>query len=627
MKRQLDWVFDPLPASGRREGGTAASYVFQPTLDVFIREVLQNAHDQRVGADPIRVSFSFISLTGSHKERFLERIAWESLLSHLRGTSVGSTRLAPMIREALDKITSEPLRLLTISDYGGRGLTGGEQGDGNFNALCRDTLMTTEDRASRGGSHGLGKAVLWRFSQFSTVLFSSVLKKDDNPYRLFGRTELPYHEAEGEPWSGPGWWGERKSTGRGDRAESVWGGDAIAAATGTPLDRSPDDGTGTTIVVVGFHEPAEEDSRSLQSVAKDVLDSAVRWFWPSLARDPQTLQVVASVHENQEQVFHDQARITSEVFPFRHAVVEQHSSRRALEPLQVAERQIEIGVPALKEPGHDDLGGPVKGRALLRLVRVGDDSNGAEYRNRIALVRGAGMVVEYWRPARIPLEGGGFHAVLLAGEAHGDSKEDSSVERFLRAAEPPAHDRWVHHTDQVRNKYRQGAKARLDELWATLNTAVVEMTQSEPPSDAEGPRMLAKLFPIGDVAASVSQPKKFDVEFTHQSFIDGSWTIGGRLERRPTEADAWQVTVAIWMDGDSSTRSEDDLLPIASLSIGDGEGDARAWVSDAGTGVIEVPEDVSTVSYSLKTESGDPHVLRRTRVRAEVRPKLRKVTS
>ncbi|HEX2201571.1 MAG TPA: hypothetical protein VHH93_06220 [Gammaproteobacteria bacterium] len=32
-------------------------------------------------------------------------------------------------------------------------------------------LYTSEDRPQRGGSYGLGKAVLWRFSSFSTVLF------------------------------------------------------------------------------------------------------------------------------------------------------------------------------------------------------------------------------------------------------------------------------------------------------------------------------------------------------------------------------------------------------------------------------------------------------------------------
>lgn len=618
MTAELAWVFDPLPASGRREGGTAATYVFTPTLDTFVREVLQNAHDQRAGGDPVHVSFSLVELTGSHKDHFLERIAWGSLTPHLEGTAQGSTRAAPMIRDALTDIEDEPLTLLVVSDYGSHGLTGDEQGDGNFNALCRDTLMTTEDRASRGGSHGLGKAVLWRFSRFSTVLFSSVLNLDERPYRLFGRTELPYHKTESSEWAGPGWWGQRVTTDRGDRAESVWNADAREATSGTPLERTSEQGTGTTVTVLGFHEPEQEDARPLETVAQDLLQSAARWFWPSITQEPRSLNVTASVRRNDEEpTFSQEAQLTPDLLPFKLALTEESPSERALDPMEVAERPVKIEIPALKDPGPDEPSGKVESEAHLRLIRAGEREVDATYRNKVALVRGSGMVVQYWQPSRMPMEGGAFHAVLLAGEAHSSADEDHAIEKFLRASEPPAHDSWVHHTDQVKNNYKPGAKARLDELWNRLGDAVIELTQSEPPNNIEGPQMLAKMFPIGDVGTPSPARKKFALD-TQAAPEDDCWVVKGTVERRTDEAVPWRVDISLWLDGDSASRSKDDALAVVSIEVTDGGGTSDAR-TDSGAGVIDVPGDLERVSYTATSEPTALDVLRRTRLRADVR--------
>jgi hypothetical protein len=61
-----------------------------------------------------------------------------------------------------------------------------------------DRLMTCRfGRAGRGGSHGLGKGVLWKFSQISTVLFSSTLRdRKPSGLRLFGRADIPSHKLD-----------------------------------------------------------------------------------------------------------------------------------------------------------------------------------------------------------------------------------------------------------------------------------------------------------------------------------------------------------------------------------------------------------------------------------------------
>ena len=41
--KRLDWIFDPLPPSGARVGGIPIAHVFRPTVDVFVRELIQNS--------------------------------------------------------------------------------------------------------------------------------------------------------------------------------------------------------------------------------------------------------------------------------------------------------------------------------------------------------------------------------------------------------------------------------------------------------------------------------------------------------------------------------------------------------------------------------------------------------
>lgn len=186
------------------------AHTLPPELDVFVREVLQNSHDRIKGSGPVRVRFRLHQLDGPYRKRFLDALDWESLESHLVASLTGDSPLALRMRQGLQDLTNVSLRLLQITDSGAEGLTGEEdEPTANFNALCRHVLYTSEDRPQRGGSYGLGKAVIWRFSSFSTVLFSS--RMDGNPragFRIFGRAKLPYHETGENAWRGPGWFGK-----------------------------------------------------------------------------------------------------------------------------------------------------------------------------------------------------------------------------------------------------------------------------------------------------------------------------------------------------------------------------------------------------------------------------------
>jgi hypothetical protein len=303
------WIFDEAPASGARRGGLAMAHVIAADVDNFVREVLQNARDQRRGNHTVDVRFRFMELSGGLKDGFLDALAWDELEPHIRaGAEEGGITIGPQLQRALQVIEEDRLQLLLIEDSGTRGLIGGEDDhgeDANFNLLCRDELVTTESRETRGGSFGVGKSVLWRFSIASTVLFSSRISTGrQSRLRLFGRTELPFHETDGQSWIGQGYFGtEENRPGGKRRAVSAWDDSAEEAARQLNLFRGIQLGDGTSILVVGFFEPSQEEPRRARQIARDVLSSASRWFWPSLIQTPPSLRVHVEVHENNREVF------------------------------------------------------------------------------------------------------------------------------------------------------------------------------------------------------------------------------------------------------------------------------------------------------------------------------------
>ena len=125
--------------------------------------------------------------------------------------------------------------------------------------------------------------------------------------------------------------------------------------------------------------------------------------------------------------------------PFQLALSASSVSARAVEQSQVAERTLSFRIPAMRASSGHAATPEQEAEINLRLIRSSEAEEADPWRNTIALVRGAGMVVKYWRPTRMPLEGGLFHGVLRAGQAHGSSAEDLALEAFLRTAEPPPH--------------------------------------------------------------------------------------------------------------------------------------------------------------------------------------------
>jgi len=618
-QQEMDWIFDPPPPSGAIQGGVPSAHVFRPDLDTFVREVIQNSLDQ-IQDQLVTVRFVFELLEGNLKEDFLNAIGWHHLREHIAGAAeAGFATISPRLAEGLQLVENAALTILRIEDYGTVGLVGGESEPGrNFGALCKNTLDTCEDRPLRGGSYGLGKAVLWSFSSLSTVLFSSLVETNSAVrFRFFGRSELPYHCTGSQQWNGPGWYGKPEVTGNQQlRAVSAWDMAAEQVAIGTHMLRDSERGTGTSILVTGFDEPAEEQVRPLRDIASDIARSASRWFWPSLKEPDPRLAVYVEVYDNGNEVYNQKVEVSTEEAPFVLALSATQFVERLEQQGDVATEVLPFRLPARKSyTGGDEA--PERDVQLVLRVRQGGTEDSPELKNKIALVRGAGMVVQY-RPVAVPLSDKKFHGVLLAGLANGDTEADKAAEQFFRAAEPPSHKEWVGATDRLRAEYRQGSQARLQGLWRGMESAISKMCQEAIPATSEGPERLARMFRIGGRRGGWGGPARFRVTGV-TAHLDGDiWRYAGRVTRQSEENKPWEFTVSTWLAGETG---KGDLIPVTHLDADRGEVRSGPIAS-----TIVVPGNVTRVNFSGETHAADEEqrtIFRNTMLRVEVRPRFR----
>ena len=615
-----EWIFDQLPASGSVQGASPSAYGLGPVnLDMFVREVLQNARDQRI-SQLAQVDFSFYRFDGTEKKEFFESIGWEQLEQHLFGVAGSHGLWASQMYHVLESFYDAPLTVLRIDDSGTEGLSGGEdnqdnQGDnrGNFSSLCRDVLVTREDDRLRGGSHGLGKAVLWRSSSISTVFFSS---KFENKFRLIGTTDLPGHKTEADHWAGRGWYGQPEETDRGKRAVSIWDNEAMTVAEGAYLAR-PNLTQGTTILIVGFREPHAEEERDLIEIASDVRKSASKWFWPSLEPGNETLRITVSVFDTGQSTYRKSSQISPDEKPFASALNTTTIVPRMENPGDVAEREdFTLKIPARTVLPLTEA---IEGKVRLRVRRATAEEAPA-LRNKIAVMRGAGFVVKYRSLSRRTGDNQPFHAVLIAGNALGCSDANQAVERFLRSAEPPSHNDWIPNTDRIQAEYRRGAGVQLRRLWEWMDTAINQMAEEELPAGSHGPSRLAQMLPVRGRGGGAGGSPMFRVDKLEAYWKDGTWQFEGRIARQRNETRPWSFDVFLWLDAETGrgerleisnfqTRTDRDLV-IKSTKAGHCQVDSS---------VNRVRfEGQATVSDDVMTLGG----IRKTRVRLQTRPKF-----
>lgn len=602
----VGWKFNRSSTDEGRSGGNPSEYTFDHDLKDFVRETLQNSND--AGQDrpsTTEVVFELQEFTGTDAEDFLRQLQWdsedaagESLGDHVQAVAEAETEAS--IGHVYGEIEEDSrLVVVTVSDYNTSGLYGPEGGEGPFSALVLDELITEKEGGTgRGGSYGLGKAVLWSWSGLKTVLFTSV-PEDTNgnePPRMIARTQLPSHAAETDVYrfEGRGLFGSMEGSESstavetdgedviykwGDRAGrpySIWGESAAEIAANLGVDRSAQR-CGTSISVLGFCEPGGDTQSAPGSIADEIAEEASKWFWPAMLKGD--LEVTVETADRTIEVAPDTC---DAVVPFIRCVQNRNNTREILDqPGEVGVKSPHFEIEDKNESAlqdEDEDPGTESGPISV-YARLANPDKDYELSNKVALIRGAGMVVKYYNRSRIVYGGRTFHGVVLAGTARPWADEeptaaDGDIDDYLQAAEPPRHQNWEY-TKNLKSMYA-GTQSTIVGLQRNIITEAIKdlIRQTREEGRLVAGRLADRLnLPEGegegfgdDEDEPSGGPRVFDG--TSEISFDrnvGRWTFSGYAQIVADEYEAWEATVSLYrLDEEGNTVGK---IPIDEINV------------------------------------------------------------
>ena len=363
----------------------------------------------------------------------------------------------------------ERLRVLQVVDSGTTGLAGDPTSPGS---KLRKLLMEIGgsqkmvDGSASGGSYGFGKAVYSASSRIA-VIFAYSRTKDHlgQPLSLLmGCAYHKSHEFSGSRTSGRGFFARSVKLPHAIRYDAFTGDEADRLAQELDMARAEGD-LGTTIAIVDC--PLQMD---------DIRRGVERSWWPKIYRDSFRVKLL----DENGQRLHPRPLKDPALVPF-------------IEALNVAlGRSPEQSGKSRRKTNFNRHEGRALGQLGLFVINepqeVDEQSEQADLRDTIALVRSPGMVVQYYGKRQVshpPVVG-----VFLA---------DDDVDDILRRSEPPEHDRWDPSADRLEpaKKERETVQAIHSRIWHELRTF---QKTARPPEKTSGNRFhllereLAKIF-------------------------------------------------------------------------------------------------------------------------------------
>jgi transcriptional regulator with XRE-family HTH domain len=605
---RLKWHFPAQQKEGRTLGNTAG-FAFEVDLRTLTRETAQNAVDELLpGEQTVDLEYSVIELRGEDLATFLQQLRFEDTLKpHLVSASKGRQKAARTMHAGLKRLeTEDRLILLQVADFNANGLTGPEYEDGRFTAVMRDVL-NSQKGDNAGGSYGLGKATMWVASELCLVLANSDLsvpEDDSSENRFFGRVELPWHEINGERYAGSGWFGEedpdfppitRSYFGNNTLAEDLF------------LDR-PDDRPGTTLLVVGAYDPSGE-AEGIEEIAREIQRAAALNFWPAMVESadaPARLRVTVRTQRGRTVVSETTVDPSEHAGPFVNAL----RAYREGETVDMLEKDGDVVVDSatlsvpnrLEDPEHESF----EQQAVVLVTLAAEDAD-ERLVNRIAYFRGNQMVVREQTLRVLPFGARPFHAIVLAGAAAAEDAIGKDAERFLRAAEPPAHDHWTG-TPELTAQYARGAKQRIvNDFPNEVQKAVKRQITVDIEHTSDGPDSLKELLRlVGKKEETAKRPRV------------------KTLEGSPNAAGAWDVRVTVTLP---PRKRSWQFIPVLKFGTETGSGIPVRWAEleeidncEVDGRRIKVPANVRTIEFrGVSDPTSHPVAAKRSTVLVDFR--------
>ncbi|MFK4802310.1 helix-turn-helix transcriptional regulator [Streptomyces sp. MPA0124] len=588
----VGWYHRPGHADGGRELGNAAAFAFDADVEVLARETCQNSLDERItdNGRPVRVRYTLHELSGEKLARFREAIQWDDLFPHYEVAAAQDQKVGRVIDAGLrDMYDHDRLVLLRVDDYNAAGLTGDDYEDGRFAAVVRRQLDSHKSGKGAGGSYGLGKATLWATSRLGLVLINSTLSEPHEgrtERRLVGRLDLPWRRVGGQAWAGPAWLGRPDPDSPGAAVARSWWADEETVES---LHLTRESGEpGTSFLIVGAHDVASlvdasrvseddetDDDFTIQGMHRRLVQALGRNFWAAMTGGGDRLPMLeASVRtlRNGEVVIPEERVDPTVTQPSRTRALRAFLDGTTVEQLTESGQVVATTVPLSLPVVGGGRGSAGQHHAVL-LVTDAEDMDGKP--NRVVAMRGNRMTV---RDASVPglsLSVNPFQAVLLAGEAAGPrAPYAAEAEVFLRAAEPPEHNKWGQ-TEELTLTYSPSAYRRIAALTRETNAAIKQLVARPKKKSKAGGGRLAPKLTVGTrtqrARLSAATLPVLD-ELDAQVLDDGAWQVTGEI-RIPAGGHVWR------------------LAPVAKFEVRSGPRPTIAWAELVGVENCEVVDD------------------------------------
>ncbi|MEV5660309.1 helix-turn-helix domain-containing protein [Streptomyces flaveolus] len=630
----VTWYHRPGYPDGGRDLGNAAAFAFDADVQVLARETCQNSLDERLveNGRPVHVRYTLHELTGEHLDAFREAILWNDLFPHYSAVSelAGNQKVGRVVDAGVrDMYEKGRLILLRVDDYNASGLTGDDYADGKFAAVVRRQLESLKTGPAAGGSYGLGKATLWATSALGLVLINSTLSvphEGRTERRVIGRLELPWREVGGRAYAGPAWFGRPDPDTPGAEVARSWWADE-GTVERLYLSRENDE-PGTSFLIVGAHDVASlegessdqegrhrdeegpEDTRGIERMHGRLVEALGRDFWAAMVGGGGRLPLLeASVRalRNGKEVVAETKVDPSVEQPSRTRALRAHYEGTTVDRLtesgQVASRNVPLKLPLAGGARGATLG---THQAVLLVTEAAGDRDTPV--NQVHSLRGNRMTVRKATVPNLPLGTNPFQAVVLVGEAAGASAPFAKdAEEFLRAAEPPEHDRWGQ-TEELTLRWSPSAYRRIQNLTTEVNSAVRELVARPRRGKGEGGEALRKALTVK------SRPKAKVPSGPVVPVLDAlEATIGDQGE--------WLITAEVKIPrGDEIVP----MVPVAQLDVRSGGRPRLDWAElvavegcEVENGILRFPPGTRRAKFRAATDVSS-HPVRTTLTRLVV---------
>ena len=490
----MSWIPQEIPNDFRITRQNMAKRAVQSDLthiEVFNREDGSNHKDaafspeiQNESDNKVTVNIEIKEFAGEEKRELMQALGFdETLRNHLN--EVYRNPRQREIREHPDKLFDDEtvITCLYSQDVNAKGLTGPEfeltdmqNVEPRYLGYLRSDGANYSGHFSNQGTNGIGKAVLWKNSDYSCNMVYSNLSQ---PYtdektgieikkRFSGLFMLIDHRIDNKRYNSDIYFG-RKHEGH-EETFSFWNEEADEFAERLHFP-SFGDKTGICSMVVGFNSQ-DENIHDNNQLFDEIINNYCMYFWPAIINKKLEVNVK---YKNRQEIVNPKSNYLS-----KHYI----KLYQGLMRNQSSAVKVDVHTPQFKYMhGDREETVPDNQSVIVTAAKAFDTFLGERINNRYALMRGSNIVVAYNSFNKKGVDSNNIGLVLAGtsvpeGVAGFNSEGQDAQEKLISLAEPVAHDKWTKEADNLPHGTRASVGRIIRDFKQKINQLTLDVDRT-----------------------------------------------------------------------------------------------------------------------------------------------------